>query len=111
MKKKKSLLAGVAFVLGSVTALAAAGDQLQPCRTDGCVMQRQSETSAAYKWLNEQDECSSVVSYILSLERVGDSTFRAVCGDVHDRTTLLFRVESEWGDDGLRHEVQPVPKK
>jgi hypothetical protein len=109
MKKKKTLMA-FALVLVSVSAYAAK-DQFDACRTDGCVMQRHSETDAAYKWLREQDECSSVVSYILSLERVGDSTFRAVCGDVHDRTTILFRVDSEWGDNGLQHEVQPLPNK
>lgn len=74
---KVTLLLGLAFLNLPLAEFASAKTEA-PCRTDGCAMRRQSEMEAAMEFANQT---ASVVSYVTSVQRVGDGAFKITNAD------------------------------
>jgi len=74
--KNAFLFSFAVIALGS-SGMALAKTEL-PCRTDGCSMRRQSEMESAMEFANQT---ASVVSYVTSIQRVGDGMFKLVNAD------------------------------
>lgn len=95
------LLASVALPLsacassdGDPSAASASDLAASGCHTDGCVLRRQAEFQAVLRWIDANDECSSVVFWPQSVVAKGDSRFVVTCGDTSDRSAFTVRVDN-----------------
>ncbi len=68
-----------------------------PCRTDGCVSQKNLQMSAVFNWIATNDDCTSAVSWLQSLKKLNDTQFQLICGDTSDREEII--VETKFTSD------------
>jgi len=71
-----------------------------PCRTDGCVFQKNAKFQAMWNWLTSNDDCIPAVSWVHSITKqdvvVGGSEvsqFKVVCGSPKHWETILLQVD------------------
>jgi hypothetical protein len=66
-----------------------AGNAESACHTDGCVVLKATAFAAVEKWVDGNDECSSVVAWPQAIRKTSDTSFSVVCGDLQPRTFEL----------------------
>src|SRR5262245_25602289 len=70
----------------NITARASSPAPVTPCHTDGCVLRKQAEFQAVVNWMENNDECESVVFWPQAIKTLSDTDFSVTCGDTSDRT-------------------------
>jgi hypothetical protein len=86
--------AGDASSGGESDLSASEGAGHQGCHTDGCVLSRGAEFQAVLRWMDANDECSSVVAWPQSVVANGDAMFVVTCGDTSERMAFRVRVDN-----------------